>query len=297
MTENYQTSPTRRKERVEKTFLDVTFLKDPKIIHIKDRFGLGAVTLYLSVALPILSEGGQIHKDIAVTLIKTEGVDAETATQFLGLCLEIELFYQEGKFIRSHRADKEIDRLGQKRDTWRENQRRYRDKTETQNLSDMTSEGQESDSEKEHVYVQDLEKEKEQEPDLKKYLDHVYLDPIRVDQWRATQGDEVVKRAIYILNGDIEQARGDPNTFPKKLRIGRTGAHGAMQKWVLTAARAEIEKEKPKTFVKTGPEPPSRPKLQDFVPPKDIPVDAEQAAKNKKLLTDLSKSIGAKLPT
>lgn len=116
------TATRRKKEPCEKTLYDTDFFEDAKIQEIEAAFGDAASSWYQRIAFRILREGGPIRFAGAVAILSKTQCGAR-ATEFLELCIEVELFYREGTLISSARADREIEALATKRDKWREKKR------------------------------------------------------------------------------------------------------------------------------------------------------------------------------
>lgn len=148
----------RRKEKVEKTFFDTDFFKDEKIQYLIAEYGNDGPTWYLRIALAILSEGGELHGKMARAFLKQLQATPEAAERFLADCVEIGLFYLAGDVIRSYRADREVELLTTKRDSWRSRQRKSRDLHGCHTGVTRDSRVSHRDSEK--------EQEKEQEPEV-----------------------------------------------------------------------------------------------------------------------------------
>jgi hypothetical protein len=123
---------------------------------------------------------------------------------------------------------------------------------------------------------------------LIKVREHVWVNPVSIDQWRVVHSPAVVERALDLLNGDIEQARATLD-FEKKRRLGKHGAAGALQKWGFSAARKQLEDEKPRAskFPQEAP----RPQPKEFVPPKYEQHNPEQRARNLELLKKVTQKV------
>lgn len=151
-----------RKEKVDRTFFDTDFFSDAKIQFLIAKFGAVATAYYLRIALAILSEGGSLHELIAHAFIEQLGASPETTQGFFEATIKVGLFYKEGETIRSHRADREIEQLLNKRDKWRKD--KDRPKTPPQPTTDSTDvpPGIQADSTKS---PKDSEEEEEGEQD------------------------------------------------------------------------------------------------------------------------------------
>lgn len=66
----------------------------------------------------------------------------------------------------------------------------------------------------------------------------VWGDPIAVDALKASNGPEIIDRAVEKLNGWIGESRGDPVEFPKRKRRG-LNFHFTYQNWLGTAVFEE----------------------------------------------------------
>lgn len=163
-------NPPPRKERVDKTFWDTDFFQDSKIQEIEARFNDAAPAYYELIVFQILREGGSIRWQGAIAILRKKQI-ADQAEAFLTACVEIGLFFRDGEFIGSHRADKEIENLSAKRDTWRTRQNKKRVNTETNKSISQVSRvthavvtrDSEEEEEHEHEEEKEVDQEKEQE--------------------------------------------------------------------------------------------------------------------------------------
>lgn len=154
--ESHEPNHALKKECVESTFFDTDFLQDSKIVEIEDVFGDAAPRYYIQIAFQILREGGPIRYQAAIAILKRTKL-ADESKKFIDYCVECDLFYRDGNYLSSQRADLEISSLKTKRDKWREKKRRFpKDSPENPR-------GFQGDSEKEQEKEQELEGENEKE--------------------------------------------------------------------------------------------------------------------------------------
>jgi len=162
-----QDQEKRLKEKVDRTFFDTDFFLDSKIQFLLAEYGPAGPTYYLRIVLAILSEGGELSRKIATSFIKQLGKSEEEASDILNNLIEVGLLYDDGKFLRSSRADKEVGTLGDKREKWRIKQRLLRESKEKRERHPRESPeclGRHSvDSEEEEEEEEEHEDEKELE--------------------------------------------------------------------------------------------------------------------------------------
>jgi len=241
------------KEKIEKTFFDTNFFDDAKIKFLENEFGDAGPAYYMRLILSILREGGALHERIAKSFLKKTQLGEGRIEEFLEACLEIGLLYltEDKKYFRSHRADREIQALHEKRESWRSRQTKHRDSPSVTHKSrkrhasvtrDTNECHRDSEEEEEHEYEHEQEKVHEREPERRpkaeppakvEHAPGVFLAPTEREKVISAHGEEFFNRCCEKLSAWIAQ---DPT--PKRKRNGRNAA-ATFRVWVINAVSDE----------------------------------------------------------
>lgn len=193
-----------KKEKVEQTFWDTDYFETSDIEDIEDRFGDAAPAYYQRLALRILREGGYIRFDAAVGILKKKSI-GQRAEEFVNYCVGIGLLYRDGAYLRSGRADREIEKLSSKRDEWRKRKRIQKDSPkppqEFPQESHENPQGIPQDSEEEGKGREQEGKGREEEPEREPDPEQAEYERLAQENLLAADHPDVVMNPAFLGAG------------------------------------------------------------------------------------------------
>jgi hypothetical protein len=246
-------------ERVQLDYilLDCDFLNKPKIVALSSRYNYVAVLYYIQI-LCALSRATNAKMDIyaAYGMANQFEISKADAKEIIEYCIKNKLLQCEDDVITQSRVAEDQEKLAEARKRRNEAQEKYRLKKEAEEKSRLDElERLKKLSCDNHIIIEntitpdtdtitDTDTEYNNNKLAGKYCK---LDDIAAENLITANGLEVVKRAVEVVDGWVEQAKGTAE-FAINRHKAKNGT-GVLKSWALSKARkqlAEEEKTKPK---------------------------------------------------
>jgi hypothetical protein len=206
----------------------------------------GKCSLYEVYAAMAKATNAVIEKELIIII--AEDNDVTDPEDFFKYCLEKGLIRAELDGYSNDNVIKDQESLYKTQERWKKARKQKEENIEpTRDCSAATALqprcNRDDDARKSEILNidllnKDLNKSGAPPPGKIKILDFLEFDEISLEQWRASLGEERLKRACEKLNGWIGQAKGTPE-FEKRLIRGKNASY-ALQNWVAREVQKEV---------------------------------------------------------
>jgi hypothetical protein len=241
-----------RRVQLKHVLLDVDLPNHNKIRMLQRIHNVnGKCSLYEVYAAMAKATNAVIEKELIIII--AEDNDVANPEGFFEYCLEKGLIRAELDGYSNDNVIKDQESLYKTQERWRKTRRQKEENIDRPRTSSVAAALQprcnrdDAARKSEILNIEvlnidllnkDLKKSGAPPPGKVKILDFLEFDEISLEQWRATLGEERLKRACEKLNGWIGQAKGTPD-FEKRLIRGKNASY-ALQNWVAREVQKEV---------------------------------------------------------